>query len=71
MLGIVGEAVYQVPSLPLPDMRQLLEDFRDYESLRLFEERARLVKMDFSLTAENVVSIAKISTRLDGIPLAI
>ncbi|HSL42842.1 MAG TPA: tetratricopeptide repeat protein [Anaerolineales bacterium] len=70
-LGIVGEAVYQVPSLQLPDRQQLLEKFREYESVRLFEERARLVRTDFSLTPENVFSIAKICTRLDGIPLAI
>jgi predicted ATPase len=29
VLGIVGEAVYQVPSLPLPDMRRLLEGFTE------------------------------------------
>jgi non-specific serine/threonine protein kinase len=70
-LGIVGEAVYQVPSLQLPSMQQFLEDFRNYESIRLFEERARLVKKDFSLTAENISSIVEMCTRLDGIPLAI
>ena len=70
-LNIVGEAVYQVPSLQVPNMQQLVEDFRNYESVRLFEERARLAKTDFSLTAENTIPIAQICTRLDGIPLAI
>ena len=70
-LGILGEAVYPVPSLELPDMQQLLERFRDYESIRLFEERAQLVQFDFSLTLENVASVAQICQRLDGIPLAI
>jgi predicted ATPase/transcriptional regulator with XRE-family HTH domain len=70
-LGILGEAVYSVPSLELPDMQQLLEKLRDYESVRLFEERAQLARMDFSLTLENIASVAKICIRLDGIPLAI
>jgi non-specific serine/threonine protein kinase len=70
-LGITGEAVYPVPSLALPDFQQLLENFRSYESVRLFEERAQLAQMDFSLTLENASSIAQICHRLDGIPLAI
>jgi predicted ATPase/DNA-binding XRE family transcriptional regulator len=70
-LDIRGEAVYPVPPLELPDMQQLLEKFREYESIRLFEDRAQLVRMDFSLTKENVPSVAEICSRLDGIPLAI
>jgi predicted ATPase len=70
-LGMLGEAVYQVPSLELPDLEQLLEKFKGCESVRLFEERAQLARMDFSLTIENVLSVAKICNRLDGIPLAI
>jgi non-specific serine/threonine protein kinase len=70
-LGILGEATYHVPSLQLPDLQQLLERFRDYESVRLFEERAQLAQMDFCLTIENGASVAKICNRLDGIPLAI
>ena len=70
-LGIMGEAAYRVPSLGLPDLQQALEKFRDYESVRLFEERAQLAQVDFSLTIENTSSVAKICNRLDGIPLAI
>jgi predicted ATPase/class 3 adenylate cyclase len=70
-LDLPGEAVYRVPSLELPDFQQLLETFRDYESVRLFEERAQLAQTDFSLTMENASSVAKICNRLDGIPLAI
>jgi len=70
-LGITGEAVYSVPSLDLPDLDQLLENFREYESVSLFEERAQLAKLDFSLTLENASSVAQICQRLDGIPLAI
>lgn len=70
-LGILGEASYRVPSLGLPDRQQVIEKFRDYESVRLFEERAQLAQMDFLLTMENASAVAKICTQLDGIPLAI
>jgi predicted ATPase len=70
-LGILGEAVYRVPSLALPDTRQVVDNIRDYESVRLFEERAQLARMDFSLTIENAFSVSKICSQLGGIPLAI
>ena len=70
-LGILGESIYRVPSLGLPDLQQLLDTFRDFESVRLFEERAQLAQFDFSLTLENAASVAQICYRLDGIPLAI
>lgn len=70
-LGILGEIVYHMPSLRLPDVQQTLERFREYESVRLFEERAQLAQPDFQLTMENASSIAQICSRLDGIPLAI
>jgi len=70
-LGILGEVLYRLPSLRVPDTQQTLERFREYESVRLFEERAQLAQPDFKLTRENAASIAQICARLDGIPLAI
>src|SRR6185503_6057147 len=70
-LRITGEAQYHVPSLGLPDLQQLLEKMLGYESIQLFEERARLVQENFSLTMENAASISQICHRLDGIPLAL
>jgi predicted ATPase/DNA-binding XRE family transcriptional regulator len=70
-LGILGEAIYPVPSLELPNFQQLVENFRNYESVRLFEERAQLTEMNFSLTIENASDVAKICAHLDGIPLAL
>lgn len=70
-LGVPGEINYRVPSLALPDIQQTLEAFRKYESVRLFEERARLAQPDFTLTPENAFAVAQICARLDGIPLAI
>ena len=70
-LGILGEASYRLPSLALPDSDKLMNAFRDFASVRLFEERAQLVKRDFSLTMENASFVTQICHRLDGIPLAI
>jgi non-specific serine/threonine protein kinase len=72
-LGIIGEALYPVPSLTIPDIQQIspIEKLNDYESVRLFNERAQLVQMDFALTKENASSVSQICSRLDGIPLAI
>ena len=70
-LGILGESIYHVRSLALPDIQKLPEELRDYDSVCLFEERAQLAQMDFMLTIENAHSVAKICTYVDGIPLAI
>jgi predicted ATPase len=72
-LGVIGEAMYQVPSLAIPEVDSIetIEKLNDYESIRLFDERAQLVQMDFALTKENASSVAQICHRLDGIPLAI
>ena len=70
-LGILGEIQYRMPSLGLPDAQQSLEKFRDYESVRLFEERAKLAQPDFELTMEDIPTVSQICSRLDGIPLAI
>jgi predicted ATPase/DNA-binding XRE family transcriptional regulator len=70
-LGVTGEAIYRVPSLRIPNTEQTIHALREFESIRLFEERAQLVQFDFLLTAENAEHIAQICTHLDGIPLAI
>jgi predicted ATPase len=70
-LGIFGEASYPVPSLGVPDVEKLMDSYREFESVRLFEERAQLAQFDFALTMDNASSIAQICQRLDGIPLAI
>ena len=71
IIGILGEAIYLVPSLDLPDMQTWLEKLREYTSIRLFEERAQLIQFDFSLTLDNVKQVTQICRQLDGIPLAI
>lgn len=72
-LNIAGETLFQVPSLAFPDPRYLpsLEITAQYESIRLFAERAQAVKPEFRLTEANAASVAQICSRLDGMPLAI
>ena len=72
-LGIEGEMAWHVPSLSLPDLRQLpaMEKLSQYEAVRLFTERATLVERHFAVTKDNASTIAQICFRLDGIPLAI
>jgi len=72
-LGMAGEVSFHVPSLSLPDAQHLpsLERLTQYDSVRLFIERAVAVKSDFIVTNENAPAVAQVCSRLDGIPLAI
>ncbi len=72
-LGMAGEVSFRVPSLSLPDARHLpsLERLTQYDSVRLFIERAVAVKSDFIVANHNAPAVAQICSRLDGIPLAI
>jgi predicted ATPase len=72
-LGLAGERTYRVPSLTVPGTNETLtpQTVSRYEGVRLFEERAKLVRPDFDLTEENASSVASICARLDGMPLAI
>src|SRR4029077_16120888 len=72
-LGIAGELTYRVPSLTVPGPRDNIAPVAllAYEGVRLFVDRARLLRPGFSVTSENAASLASICHRLDGIPLAI
>ncbi|MGE5222450.1 MAG: AfsR/SARP family transcriptional regulator [Omnitrophica WOR_2 bacterium] len=72
-LGVEGEAVFYVPSLPFPQPGQpvSLESLRDYASIRLFIDRARLILPSYQVTAQSASALAAICQHLDGIPLAI
>ncbi len=59
-LGVAGEVAWRTPSLSLAD-----------EAIELFVERARLVRPNFTRTADNGGAVAAICRRLDGVPLAI
>lgn len=73
MLGIAGELPFGVPPLSTPEFRHLppTEMLAQYESVRLFVERAQTALPTFTVTNENVGAVAQICRRLDGIPLAL
>jgi predicted ATPase len=72
-LNIAGEMVFHVPALSLPAAGGLTssETLLQYESVRLFTERAAVARSGFSLTSQNGPAVAQICRRLDGIPLAL
>jgi predicted ATPase len=72
-MNIAGETAFRVPSLSFPDPQQWppAKLFSQYESLRLFIERAQAARPDFELQDANAPAIAQICQRLDGMPLAI
>jgi non-specific serine/threonine protein kinase len=72
-LHVAGEVTYPVPSLPIPEIeaKPTYEYLAQYESVRLFVERAMAARPSFALNDQTGASIAGICRRLDGIPLAI
>jgi predicted ATPase/class 3 adenylate cyclase len=73
-LHVSGEHLFAVPPLSLPDVarwRLSAEQLAGFESVQLFEERARAVRPDFRITDENAAAVAEICVRLDGLPLAV
>ena len=72
-LNLSGETIYEVPPLALPDISSLPDAaaLAQYESVRLFVERARAAAPDFGITPANAQAVAEICVRLDGLPLAI
>jgi predicted ATPase/transcriptional regulator with XRE-family HTH domain len=72
-LRIPGEWLYSVPALGMPetDSRVNPEIISEFPALVLFAERARAVRSDFALNAENIQEVVTICAELDGLPLAI
>jgi len=71
-LHLSGEHEYLVGPLPLPDPEgPELETVTACESVMLFGERAAALRRGFRVDEENAASVAEITRRLDGLPLAI
>jgi predicted ATPase len=72
-LRLPGEVVFRVASLDIPDPEQTLElsEFLRYEAVRLFVERAGAATPGFAVDEHNMVDVARICFRLDGLPLAL
>jgi predicted ATPase/class 3 adenylate cyclase len=73
VLRVYGEQEFAVPPLELPRPGRLppIDRLSHYEAVRLFIERAKAARSDFSVTDENAPAVAEICMRLDGLPLAI
>ncbi|MEN3281202.1 MAG: hypothetical protein V7607_2342 [Solirubrobacteraceae bacterium] len=70
-LRIEGEVAWRVPSLSLPESHPDMAELERSEAVRLFCLRAAQAAPGFVLDGENVVPVAEICRRLDGMPLAL
>jgi predicted ATPase/DNA-binding XRE family transcriptional regulator len=72
-LRIPGEWIYLVQAFDMPVESETITiaNAPDFPALMLFVERARAVRPDFELTADNIQTIAAICAHLDGLPLVI
>ena len=72
-LRIAGEVAWRVPSLALPDLRDLpdLTALGRQAAVQLFCERAAAAHPGFQLTARNAATVAELCVRVDGMPLAL
>ena len=72
-LGVEGELSWQVPPLSLPASTPAptASALAAFDAVKLFEQRAQLVRPSFRITDENAAAVLTICQRLDGLPLAI
>jgi non-specific serine/threonine protein kinase len=75
-LRAAGETTWRVPSLSVPPSAAWtsgtqLDDVLQFESVRLFVDRAQAALPAFELTPDNAAAVQEVCRRLDGIPLAI
>ncbi|GAA2430287.1 LuxR family transcriptional regulator [Actinomadura vinacea] len=70
-LGVYGEQVLSVPPLSVPDPDRGVRPIARHEAVRLLVERAARVRPGFTVDAGNASSLARLTQRLDGIPLAL
>ncbi len=72
-LRVSWEHEVPLPPLALPDPAASSDPaaLAECPAVALFLQRARAVKADFQLTADNAESVAQICRRLEGLPLAI
>jgi predicted ATPase/class 3 adenylate cyclase len=72
-LRLSGETTYPVSGLAVPDVLETTAPaaLTQYESVRLFIDRAVAAQPAFAVTDQNAVVVGEVCRRLDGIPLAI
>ncbi|HET8631226.1 MAG TPA: helix-turn-helix domain-containing protein, partial [Thermomicrobiales bacterium] len=71
-LRLAAEQEFPVPPLAVPpDDAPTPQALVAVEAAALFVARARAVRPDFAVTAENAAAVAALCRRLDGLPLAL
>jgi predicted ATPase/DNA-binding SARP family transcriptional activator len=72
-LGVVGEALFRVPSLSYPESPDAVKvmNLMDYTAVRMLVDRVRLSLPNYPITPKNAQALARICRRLDGMPLAL
>ncbi|GLZ15246.1 SARP family transcriptional regulator [Actinomadura sp. NBRC 104425] len=70
-LGITGESLCPVPSLPLPPPDADAKEAMRHASVRLLADRAAAVRPGFTVDDTTAAPVVAICRALDGIPLAI
>jgi predicted ATPase/class 3 adenylate cyclase len=70
-LGVPGERMMMVRSLPVPGTRARTEEILAADAVRLFTGRAEQAGGGIDLDDETAATVAHLCRRLDGIPLAI
>jgi non-specific serine/threonine protein kinase len=70
-LGAAGEQTYMLPALSLPASKADVNSVARADAVRLFVERARMHRRDFTLDDAAAAGVAELCRRLDGIPLAL
>src|SRR5712671_7660712 len=71
ILKIEGEYVYRVPPLDVPSQHEEPGNILGHSAVQLFIATTKALQSDFLPNGENLLAIAAICRRLDGIPLAI
>jgi predicted ATPase/class 3 adenylate cyclase len=70
-LGVAGEQTYPLRPLSLPQSETQIDAVIASDAVRLFVDRARLAQPQFAMHEGNAAVVARLCTRLDGIPLAL
>jgi predicted ATPase len=74
-LNLYAEHRFEVPPMQLPSREQAgglaSRVLIRYEAIKLFEERARALMFDFSVTDVNAGAIAEVCYQLEGVPLSL
>jgi predicted ATPase/DNA-binding SARP family transcriptional activator len=70
-LGLTGETLCPVPSLPLPPADADADEAAGNPAVRLFADRAAAVRPGFAINSDSTAPVVRICRALDGIPLAI